>query len=167
MLIVTCQVRTLDMNRESYMKRKHRVWLCLPALLCGVFDGIITLAGQPKSYWKGAFGYANEISPMWRAMLLRHPCVYAIGFSGYLLIVCAIIVRLPGRLSKILAVTMVLAHTMGGMTWLAYRFRLAYHWWILVYAFFAAVTVICFDVYEKRQTAEPTLSASSTPNGDS
>lgn len=164
---MTCEVSTLDMNRESYIKRKHRLWLCLPALLCSVFDGIITLVGQPKSYWKGAFGYARELSPMWRALLLRHPCVFAIGQLGYILIVCAMIVRLPGRLSKILAVTMVLAHTNGGMAWLTYRFRLAYHWRVLVFAFFATVTVICFDMYEKRQTAEPTLGACSTPNGDS
>ena len=167
MLIVTCEVSTLDMNRESYIKRKHRLWLCLPALLCGVFDGIITLVGQPKLYWKGAFDSARELAPMWRALLVRHPCVFAIGQSVYLLIVCAMIVRLPGRLSKILAVIMVLAHTHGGMSWLAYRFRLGYHWWILVFAFLATVTVICFDMYDKRQAVEPTLSACSTPNGDS
>ena len=100
----------------------------------GLSDGVLTLMGNIRNWgW--------EISPLWRWFLHRGPLPFGVAFLGYLAVIGTIVACAPLRLSKVLCVIMVLAHTNGMMSWLR-LVGLAYYFEPLIYALIAVVTVV-------------------------
>lgn len=120
--------------------RKNNLWLCLPVAVTGLGDGFLTLVGNNIT----GLAWGWEISPSWRWFLQRGAVPFCLAFAGYLVVVGMIVAYAPLRLSKVLCVTMVLAHTYGIMSWLHLAgFR--YYLWPLVYATIAVITVVAVE----------------------
>ena len=77
--------------------------------MTGLGDGFLTLVGS-------SIGWENN--PAWRWWLHHGTLAFGFAFVGYLAVVGLIVAFAPLRLSKMLCITMVLAHTHGIVSWL-------------------------------------------------
>jgi hypothetical protein len=94
--------------------RSKKLWLCLPLAVTGLSDGILTLLGNDIT----GLRWGWETSLLWRWFLHYGALAFTFGFLGYLSAVGTIVVVAAPRLSKVLCITMVLAHTYGVISWL-------------------------------------------------
>jgi hypothetical protein len=92
--------------------------LCLPLVLAAALDGALTLAGQPDRYWAGDYTHVNEGSPTFRHLLAYHPAAFVLGWSGYVLVLAALILLLPQTLALTTGLAATVAYTWGASTWL-------------------------------------------------
>ena len=120
--------------------RRKNLWLCLPLAVTGLGDGFLTLVGNNIT----GPGWGWEISPTWRWFLHRGALPFGLAFAGYLVVVGTIVAYAPLRLSKVLCVTMVLAHTSGIVSWLRPA-GVSYFLEPLVYAAIAVITVVAVE----------------------
>lgn len=101
----------------AMMKRSH-FWLCCgPAIFC-VLDCVLTLHGQPQSYWAGQYHEAVEFNPPFLWLLRLHPLGFSFGVLVWLLLVTSFILWLPDGLARGLAFVVQFAHTLGASSWL-------------------------------------------------
>ena len=56
-----------------------RVYLIVPALAAFVIDVALTLWGQPREYWNGDYGVAQEMAPVGFALLAHHPLAFVLA----------------------------------------------------------------------------------------
>jgi hypothetical protein len=99
------------------MNRGH-VWLCYgPAIFC-ILDCVLTLHGQPPSYWAGQFEQAVEFNPPFLWLLRLHPLAFSVGVLVWLLLASSFILWLPDGLSRGLAFVVQFAHTLAAASWL-------------------------------------------------
>jgi hypothetical protein len=117
--------------------RRTNLWLCLPLAVTGLGDGILTLVGNSIT----GLDWGWEISPIWRLLLHHGALPFGLAFLAYLLVVGTIVAYAPPRIAQVLCVTMVLAHTLGIVSWL----RPWYFLWPLVYASIAVITVVAVE----------------------
>jgi hypothetical protein len=103
----------------------------------GLGDAVLTLVGNNIT----GLGWGWETNPVWRWFLHRGALAFGLVFVSYLAGVGIIVACAPLRLSKVLCVTMVLAHTWGLMSWLRLA-GLPFFLEPLVYAIIAAITVV-------------------------
>jgi hypothetical protein len=108
----------------------------------GLGDGFLTLVGT-------SFGW--EQNPAWRWFLDRGALAFGLAFVGYLTVVGLVVAWAPLRLSKVLCITMVLAHTHGIVSWLLVA-GVPYFSQSLVYVATAIVTLIAV---EQTRCSEP------------
>ena len=52
---------------------KCKLWLCIPAVVTGIFDSVVTLLGQPSEYWGRQFNHVSEFNPVAHLALTTHP----------------------------------------------------------------------------------------------
>jgi hypothetical protein len=116
--------------------RRNNLWLCFPLAVTGLGDGVLTLVGTKLWGW--------EMNPIWRWFLQRSDVAFGFAFAGYLVVIGTIVAYSPLRLSKVLCITMVLAHTNGVLSWL-HLAGLRYFLDPFVYAFIAVITVIAVE----------------------
>jgi hypothetical protein len=126
---------SFDTLRNSMHIRKKNLWLCLPLAVTGLGDGFLTLVGS-------SIGWENN--PAWRWWLHRGALAFGLAFAGYLAVVGLIVAFAPLRLSKVLCITMVLAHTHGIVSWLMVA-GVPYFSESLVYASTAIITVVAVE----------------------
>jgi hypothetical protein len=120
--------------------RRKNLWLCLPLAITGLGDCVLTLVGNNII----GLGWGWESSPTWRWCLHRGAIAFGFAFVGYLAAVGMIVAWAPPRLSKVLCVTMVLAHSYGMMSWLRLA-GLSYFLSPLVFAAIALLTVVAIE----------------------
>jgi hypothetical protein len=115
---------------------RRLVGLCLPPILVWSFDCTLTLCGQSEAYWSGArtrhtdgitslhsYGSSvNEVSPTSRYLLALHPLADVAGTVLAMLVLCSLIMLLPGTLALVTCLAATLGHTWGATTWLS-RFQ--------------------------------------------
>jgi hypothetical protein len=113
--------------------------LCLAPVLVWSVDCTLTLCGQSEAYWAGIgtrhtdgitslhnYGSSvNEVSPTSRLLLSVHPLAYVAGTVVAMLVLCSLIVLLPGTLALLTCLAATLGHTWGATTWLS-RFQYGY-----------------------------------------
>ena len=124
-----------DTLRNSLLIRRKNLWLCLPLAVTGLGDGLLTLVGS-------SIGWENN--PAWRWWLHRGALAFGLAFAGYLAVAGLIVAFAPLRLSKVLCITMVLAHTHGIVSWLLVA-GVPYFSESLVYAATAIITVVAVE----------------------
>ena len=129
--------------------RRKNLRLCLPLAVTGLGDGILTLVGNNLT----GLDWGWETNPTWRWLLHRGALAFGLVFMGYLVVVGMIVAYAPLRLSKVLCVTMVLAHTYGIMSWL-HLAGLRYFLDPLVYATIAAITVVAVEQTRGREAGD-------------
>jgi hypothetical protein len=120
--------------------RRRNLWLCLPLAVTGLGDGLLTLVGNNIT----GLAWGWELSPSWRWFLHRGVLPFSLAFAGYLVLVGTIVAYAPVRLSKVLCVTMVLAHTWGIVSWLSLA-GVSYFLCPLAYAAIAIITVVAVE----------------------
>ena len=128
--------------KNSLRVRRKNLWLCLPLAVTGLGDGFLTLFGNNIT----GLDWGWEISPVWRWFLQRGALPFGLAFAGYLVVVGTIVAYAPVRLSKVLCVTMVLAHSCGVVSWLRLA-GVSYFFEPLVYATIAVITVFAVEPY--------------------
>jgi hypothetical protein len=113
----------MPMNKQ---KIKLLLWIFLPILIPYIFDIALTLIGQPEQYWQGNYQAVNEANPISHWFLAKHPVVYILysiaRFLGYGLFIAI----LPLKLSKIVSIYLILAHTIGAHGWAKNVFYVGY-----------------------------------------
>ena len=127
--------------------RRRNLWLCLPLAVTGAGDGILTLVGNNIT----GIGWGWETNPTWRWFLHLGALAFGLAFVGYLVVVGMVVVYAPLRCSKVLCVTMVLAHTHGIRSWL-HLAGVRYFFDPLLYATMAVITVVAV---EQSRSTEP------------
>ena len=103
--------------------------------MTGLGDGFLTLVGN-------SIGWENN--PAWRWFLHRGALAFCLAFVGYLTVAGLIVASAPLRLSKVLCIMMVLAHTHGIVSWLLVA-GVPYFSESLVYAAAAIITVVAVE----------------------
>ncbi len=116
--------------------RRNNLWLCLPLAVTRLGDGILTLVGTKLWGW--------EMNPIWRWFLHRSAVVFGVAFMGYLIVIGTTVAYSPLRLSKVLCIAMVIAHTDGVLSWL-HLAGLHYFLDPFVYAIIAFITVVAVE----------------------
>ena len=111
---------------------KRLRWVMLAVM---IFDLVITLLGQPATFWKNP-ATANEGDPIVYAVMQRGlPMLYLISIV-YGLGCVALVSVLPRRFGGVLLLVLTLWHYFGASTWLDYTFGYTYGavWHALVLA---------------------------------
>ena len=96
---------------------RKKLWLCLPPVVFSVTDVIVTLSEQPRAYWAGAYGAAQEGAPQGLWLLSLHPLAYVGAAAVYVLFIAAVILALPRLPARVLCVGFALGHAWGISTW--------------------------------------------------
>ena len=126
--------------------------LCLAPVLVWSVDATLTLCGQPEAYWAGRDAQrtdgvtslhhypasVNEVNPTSRSLLARHPLAYIAATVLEMLLLCSLIMLLPGTLAFVTCLAATLGHTWGATTWLS-RFQYGYQ---IGNGFFLVVAVL-------------------------
>jgi hypothetical protein len=128
---------------------RKKLWLCLPFAVLAVIDFGLTLSGQSRAYWEGDHSAVNEIFPL-LAWGLRHgPALFLLICLLWILVFSALIAALPDIVSQILSLALVIGHTWGAMTWLAYRFAVEYHLCLLLFVLSATFFIVAQTRWRK------------------
>lgn len=98
---------------------RGRYWLCCAPAALIVLDVGLTLRGQPPEYWQGQYHTARELNPPACWALCLHPALFAALGLLWLGAVCALVLRLPRRAARGVALLTACGHTCGAASWLA------------------------------------------------
>ncbi len=71
------QEELLTRVSATMIKRSHARLYCGPAIVC-LLDCVLTLYGQPPSYWAGQYHQAVEYNPPFLWLLRLHPLAFSI-----------------------------------------------------------------------------------------
>jgi hypothetical protein len=97
------------------MTRRVRLWIG-PVLMCAV-DAVVTLLGQPESYWDGARHSAKESNPFGLWLLHIHPSAFVAGVMVSILGYVLLIERLPKNLARVASFLLLFLHALGAASW--------------------------------------------------
>ena len=118
----------------------QRAWTWIgPTVMC-LIDVGVTLACQPAKYWQEGYRFVHEANPVARWLLAIDPFALVAGNLLWILLFSTVIVRLPFRSARVVALVILIAHALGASTWLI---RQPYGWlwclavWVLARSLFA------------------------------
>ena len=97
---------------------KDKLWLCLPAIVAGILDLIVTLLGQPDKYWRGSYNMVSEANPIGHWFLRMHPLSFVCYDFAELAIICIMIIVLPAIISKSLSVFYTIGSAKAFYNWM-------------------------------------------------
>jgi hypothetical protein len=120
---------------------RKKIWLCVPFAALAAIDFGLTLGGQSPTYWQGDHSAVNEIFSLFAWGLRHGPVPFLFVGLFWVFVFSTLIVVLPDIASQILSLALVIGHTWGAMTWLAYRFRFDYHLCLLLFVLSAALFI--------------------------
>ena len=101
------------------MSTPPRIYLLLPTWLFFAIDVILTLSGQPESYWASERETAVEANPLARILLVRSPELFAGLAIIWALAFGLFVLRGRQPYAGWVAVVVGFAHAIGGTTWLS------------------------------------------------
>jgi len=87
------------------------------------FDFLITILGQPQSYWLDP-QTANEGNPVFRWFMVRGAACYFAFILAYIAGVVSLVSRLTNRPAAIVGSVFLLSHYFAACTWLSFHFHL-------------------------------------------
>jgi hypothetical protein len=119
--------------------RNRLFGLCLPPLLLSLFDGIITLIGQPAEYWAGNYSLAQEGNPTFYGLMIISPWAAVALFVIWIGLYVGLILLLPDTLALIVSIAVTFWHTVGAATWLLFHFRCSYQTCDAIFLFTAVL----------------------------
>lgn len=99
----------------SLLKSKRLIFI-LSVLFPMGLDGIFTLIGQPRGYWKD-FTIVNEVSPA-RILLQIHPLLFLIFGIIYAIIILFLLLKLPWKFALPVGIVTYTGHVWGSSTWI-------------------------------------------------
>ena len=98
---------------------KNHFWLLVAPVVVTLLDMVVTLAGQPSSYWAGSYSTAVEGAPQGKWLLTAHPVLFIVGILVWIALFGAAILVLPRFFSLVLSLAVTMGHSWGANTWLA------------------------------------------------
>jgi hypothetical protein len=96
------------------------LWLLLAVI---AFDFVVTLVGQPSSYWGDAHT-AREANPLFAWFMVRGIAWYLSLIVAYMASVGVLLTVLPRRGAIVTGLVFLLSHYFAACTWLTLRFDL-------------------------------------------
>ena len=110
----------LYVSSEVNQTKPDRKYLIRVSLYPFVGDIVMTLLGQPMSYWSGDFSSKNEVNPIGAEFLQWHPLAFLGGAVLYAILFSGAIYVLPKLLAWWISVGLLLAHAGGMKSWIPY-----------------------------------------------
>lgn len=130
---------------------KQKLYFVIAALIPSLLDGIITLVGQPASYWSD-FSKIDEGAPL--TFLMYGPWIFLLSVVVYTVLLGLIIYKLPKWISLGVGLFFFMAHSNGVQGWIGpiimdkAQFLFDYYWYITVLYSFVVVIIISFGMYK-------------------
>ncbi len=112
--------------------------LGIPACLFSIMDTVITLAGQPDAYWSDHARYMED-NPLFAKILMLGPEWFIAGEILWDLLIIAAVILLPGFLSLVAAISFVIGHAFGFLSWLIFCYKININW---IYLYFPVVALV-------------------------
>jgi uncharacterized BrkB/YihY/UPF0761 family membrane protein len=130
---------------------KSKLYFVVAALIPSLLDGIVTLIGQPTSYWSD-FSKIDEAAPF--TFLTFGPWIFLLSIVLYTAIVGLIIYKLPKWPSLGIGLFFFMAHSNGVQGWIGSivvekaPFLYGYWWYISIIYSLLVVALISFGLYK-------------------
>lgn len=105
-----------------------------------LLDMILTLVGQPASYWRDP-ATAEEFNPLVAWFMHRGLTITVVSWLSFSAASFALVTFLPGRAGSITLLAFILGAFTASSGWLVYRFRLGMPG-LYVYSFAVAATYV-------------------------
>ena len=98
--------------------KPDRKYLIIAGLLPFAGDILMTLVGQPASYWTEGAQCTNEANHIALALLNIHPAIFIFGAITYSAVFSGLIYALPRVFAWWLSIGLLLAHIGGMKSWI-------------------------------------------------
>ena len=108
----------------------------------------MTLAWQPRGYWTGHYGVANEGNSVFQVLLSSHPVAFEAGMLAWIALFSLVVLTCPRRLALTVALAVSLGHAWGLSTWLVSHLPHGYWLALGLYIATAAAVVYTWDRYQ-------------------
>jgi hypothetical protein len=100
-------------------KNKIKYLSLVPAYFVALFDCIITITHQSKSYWNGDLKAFNEANPIGAFFMSHHVSGIFIVCLSWLIIIFIISHFLKGHIRDMYLLFVLIAHSVGASSWLS------------------------------------------------
>lgn len=118
------------------MNKNEKILALIPALWASLFDITITIVHQSKDYWNGNLDMANEGNPIGNFMMKNHVSgIFVISFF-WLIVIGVLGYYLPKKISKIVLLFVLIAHSWGASTWISMHYGF---WYVILFIGFNAI----------------------------
>lgn len=97
---------------------KSRILATVPALWASLIDIGATIFGQPAQYWEGNLHVANERNPIGSLFMTNHMSGLFIISAIWIVVIVILGYYLPGKISKIFLLFVLIAHSWGASSWI-------------------------------------------------
>jgi hypothetical protein len=122
---------------------KPKLYFVAAVLLPSLLDGIVTLVGQPSSYWSD-FSKIDEASPL--TFLTFGPWIFLLSIVIYTAFLALVIYKLPKWLSIGVGLFFCMAHSNGVQGWIASiiveKVHFLYEYWWYISVVYSLIIVI-------------------------
>jgi hypothetical protein len=118
------------------MTKREKLILLIPALWTSLFDIVITAVYQPKEYWSGNLGVANEGNPIGALFMKSHVAgLFVISFI-WIVVIGVLGYYLPRKIARVFLLFVVIAHSFAASTWLVSRHGF---WYVMGFILFNSI----------------------------
>jgi len=126
---------------------KNKIRNLIPAYIASIIDIAITITHQSPAYWEGDLSKANEGNPIGGTLMAMDVSGIFIISGLWLLIIGPLGYYLPGKLSKIFLLFVLIAHSFGASTWISSH----YGFWfaMLLILFNSVIYILVEDINRK------------------
>ena len=119
--------------------------MLIPAFWTCMFDFLITVFHQPSEYWNGNLEMFNEDNPIVANLMRNHISGIFIFTTVWLTLIGLIGCLLPPKLLRIFSLFVVIAHSWGASSWIAYYYSF---WLVLVFVLLnSTIFIFVQDIY--------------------
>lgn len=133
------------------MNKNEKLLALIPALWASLFDTVITILGQSNDYWNGNLNMANEGNPIGSFMMKNHVSGIFIVCGLWMILIGILGYYLPGKVSRIFLLFVLIAHSWGASSWISMKFGF---WPIMVFILFNAILFYKIeDIISKKNRA--------------
>ena len=130
---------------------KSKIRYLIPAYIASIIDITLTITHQPPGYWHGDLSKANEGNPIGGTLMKMDVSGIFVISGIWLLIIGVLGYYLPGKLSKIFLLFVVIAHSYGASTWIDEFYGF---WSSMLLILFNSVIYILIDESNKKISPE-------------
>ena len=114
--------------------KKNKLRNLIPAYIASIVDITLTIVNQAPEYWQGDLSKANEGNPIGGTLMAMNVSGIFVISGIWLIIIGPLGYHLPGKLSRIFLLFVLVAHSYGASTWISPR-----------YGFWASMLLILFN----------------------
>ncbi len=109
------------MIKSEIVSRKSegsRFWFWVGPATFSLFDGIVTLLGQPPVYWNDGYQVVQEYNPLGAYLLRIGPVTFMLALLIWIGINIALISYVPRVVARWWSLMLLVGHSVGVATWL-------------------------------------------------